>query len=526
MNKKDSAISDEIILSKHYRFLVENFPDIIYVLDAEGRFTFVNSVVEKVTGFSVDSLIGKKFITIVDNRDRQKAEGLLKRVEASVMDTELRLCHRQWKEWVRDYEVRHITISSCKTDDVKGGYLHNDYRYYAFGIIRDISDNKRMETQLRETHKMEAIMTLAGGVAHEFNNLFMVMQGLVSLMLLKTDSGHYTYSKLTKLEEYIQKGAGLTERLLNFAEEKVKKRKKQLNINSVLDVTIDTFINTGRSVSFDKRYDKEIWPVYADPKQMEHIFLNLFINALYAMPQGGTIKLVTRNVVLDRAEAISLNLSPGKFVKVSVSDSGFGMSKETVSRIFDPFFTTKEVGDGQGLGLSSVYGIMKKHRGTIEVFSREGMGTRFDLFFSVSNGDVAKDGKSGFALASRQTVLLAEYDEDIMECESEILEALGYHVVCASNANETIALYNDNSELIDVILLDTGLPDMYTDEILSRIREISMHAKVICMVNCTERNNCSDIDCIDFMQKPFNAKVLHQKLSDILEKDYTREMTI
>jgi len=388
------------------------------------------------------------------------------------------------------------------------------------GVVRDISDRKRLEAQLQQAQKMEAVGTLAGGIAHDFNNLLMGIQGYTSLMLLKIDSNHPHYEKLKSIEQYIESGAELTKQLLGFARGG-KYDVKPVDLNALVDKTATMFGRTKKEVIITTKFEQDLWAVEADQGQIEQVLLNLFVNAWQAMPGGGNLTLETQNVTLDAAAVSPYGLSPGSYVKISVSDSGLGMDENTRRRIFEPFFTTKEMGRGTGLGLASAYGIIKNHNGIIEVESKIGEGTTFTLYLPSSNKTVQKDaGQEGVILRGPETVLLVDDEDMIIEVGAEILEALGYKVLTARSGPEAIEVFRSNKNQVDIVVLDMIMPGMGGGDAYDQLREIDPGVKVLLSTGYSLRGEASEIlkrGCNGFIQKPFNIKMLSQKLREILD---------
>jgi two-component system cell cycle sensor histidine kinase/response regulator CckA len=258
--------------------------------------------------------------------------------------------------------------------------------------IEDVTERKRLEAQLRQAQRMEAVGSLAGGIAHDFNNLLMAIQGNTSLMLLDTDTIHPHYKRLKNIQSCIQSGAELTRQLLGFAGGG-KYEPKPTNLNDIVKRAARMFDLTKKEVKIHTKYQKDIWTVEVDQGQIVQVLLNIYMNACQAMPGGGKLYLQTENVTLDEDYVEPSNVKPGKYVKISITDTGLGMEEATHKRIFDPFFTTQEMGKGKGFGLPSAYGIIKNHGGIINVFSEEGEGTTFDIYLPALEKEVTKQQK-------------------------------------------------------------------------------------------------------------------------------------
>jgi len=258
--------------------------------------------------------------------------------------------------------------------------------------VRDITERKQAQreekerqAQLSQMQKMEAISTLAGGIAHCFNNLLMGIQGNASLVLLDIDADHPHYEKLRHIEEQVRTGADLTRQLLGFAKGG-RYNVKVVNLNALIEKTINAFGRKRPEIRINSQYAKDIMPVEVDPAQIEQVFENLYVNAWQALPGGGDLYIKTKNVAFDGNSAKPPHLKPGEFVKISVRDNGMGMDKFTQQRIFEPFFTTKDPSNSRGLGLAAVYGIIRNHEGVITVTSEKGFGTAFDIYLPALNG--------------------------------------------------------------------------------------------------------------------------------------------
>jgi two-component system cell cycle sensor histidine kinase/response regulator CckA len=261
----------------------------------------------------------------------------------------------------------------------------DDGEPYISGTGRDVTERiqsrkqlKVLREQVAQAEKMKAVGVLAGGVAHDFNNLLMGIQGNASLMLLSLDTGHPHFEKLKHIEKYVQQGADLTRQLLGFARGG-KYEVKPTDINRLLEDELRLFMETHKEIVIEKQYQEGIWTVDVDRSQIVQALMNIFINAWQAMGGGGVLRVQTQNVVIDEQKGHVHQVDPGKYVKISIEDSGAGMDEATLDRIFEPFFTTKEMGRGTGLGLASVYGTIKNHDGFIQVASQPGEGTSFHV---------------------------------------------------------------------------------------------------------------------------------------------------
>ena len=529
LDQKQLRCEKEIINGKlevteeRYRYLVENSPDIIYTLDADGNFTFISDAVERLLGFKPEELIGKHYSTIVHEEDQEKARWFFnerRTGERASTGIELRLKARGREEDYRTCDVHHLTVELKSTgmydrpvDDPQKKYLGTH------GVARDVSDRKRLEAQLQQAQKMEAIGTLAGGIAHDFNNLLMAIQGYTSLMLLKTDPSHPHYEKLKNIEKYVQSGAELTKQLLGFARGG-KYDVKPIDLNELIHQTSQMFGRTKKEIVIHENLQDDLWAVEADQGQLEQVLLNLYVNAWQAMPGGGELFLETSNVTLDELSMRPYNIAPGRYVRIRITDTGVGMDEKTQQRIFEPFFTTKKMGRGTGLGLASVYGIVKNHNGIIEVKSKKGEGTTFEIFLPASAKKLEQRSEEQEEIIKGPgTVLLVDDENMIVEVGSEILKALGYHVLAAKSGNEAIDIYQKHKGDIDVVILDMIMPGMGGGETYDNLKKIDPGVKVLLSSGYSIDGEASEIlerGCNGFIQKPFNIKALSQKLKEIM----------
>jgi len=530
LNQKRLKRENEIIHEKlewsesRYRRLVENSPDIIYALDEAGNFTFISNAAERLLGVDRQQLISKHYSTIIHEDDQEKAKCFFnerRTGERSTTGVELRLISSEEGRAPKSYEVRHLTIELKATGIYDKDITDSSKKFLGtYGIARDISDRKRLETQLRHAQKMEAVGALAGGVAHDFNNLLMGIQGYASLMLLKTDPEHPHYKNLNSIEQLVQNGADLTKQLLGFARDG-KYDVKSTNMNEIARETIRMFGRTKKEISIYEEYEAAIWPVEVDQGQLQQVLLNIFVNASQAMLGGGDLTLVTKNVILGTHDAKAFGLPPARYVRTSVSDTGVGIDEETRQRIFEPFFTTKEFGHGTGLGLASAYGIIQNHQGTIDVDSQVDVGTTFHIYLPASE-KIIKDEKPFFEydLNDPQTVLLVDDEDFILKVGSQILRELGYTVLTAGSGKEALEIYTANRDKIDIVVLDMIMPDMGGGETYDSIKALKLDVKVLLSSGYSLMGEASAIlnrGCQGFIQKPFTMKSFSEKLREILD---------
>jgi nitrogen-specific signal transduction histidine kinase len=388
--------------------------------------------------------------------------------------------------------------------------------------VRDITRQKKMESQLQQAQKMESIGTLAGGIAHDFNNLLMGIQGNASLIMSDLDSRDPHYERLDNIEQYVRSGAELTQQLLGFARGG-KYEVKPSDLNPIIDKSVDIFGRTKKVIRIHKKYQVDIWAVDIDQGQIEQVLLNLYVNAWQAMPGGGDLFVQTENVILVEDDVSPYDVEPGGFVKISITDSGIGMDAATPQRIFDPFFTTKEKDRGTGLGLASAYGIINNHGGIIKVFSELGEGTTFNLYLPATDKVISKHRGSHDKLRKGSEVLLLVDDEEmILEIGKDMLEKLGYRIIVAKNGMQALEIYEREQNEIDMVILDMIMPDMSGSETYGRLKKINPAIRTLLSSGYSLDGKAQAIlnsGCNGFIQKPFNLTNLSQKVRKILDTE-------
>ncbi|MDM8516373.1 GAF domain-containing protein [Desulfobacterales bacterium HSG16] len=385
-------------------------------------------------------------------------------------------------------------------------------------------EKERIHARLQHVYKMEAIGTLAGGIAHNFNNLLMAIQGNASLILQTIEpDDNSMFPRIKKIEQYVEDGAELTRQLLNFSRGE-RYEVEPTDINEIIRTTALMFGNTRKEISIHHAYEKDIWTVETDRNQVEQVMLNIYINAWQAMPEGGDLFLKTENINLDNSMCRSLNLKPGKYVKTSVTDTGTGMDEEVASRIFEPFFTTKEMGRGTGMGLAASYRIITNHSGMITVTTEKGKGSCFDIFLPVVEAAAAKkiqQAKTGKKKSSG-TILLVDDEEMLLDVASQMLVALGYQVIVAQNGAESIEIFKQHHENIMLVILDMIMPGKSGRETLEDLKKIDPDVKILLASGYSANDKIGNLDdpvCKGFIQKPFNLKRLSEALGNIFKEE-------
>ena len=494
-----------------YRTVLEANPDSVIVYDMEGRVTYLNPTFTKVFGWKLEDRLGKKMDMFVPEEDWPTTRIMIQKVLAGKDVSGI-----ETKRYTKAGDIIPVSISGAIYNDRDGNPAGSVVN------IRDISEQKKLEAQIRQSQKMEAIGTLAGGIAHDYNNLLMGILGNVSLISFDFDSSHPYYSKLKNIEKYVQSGADLTKQLLGFAKGG-KYEVKPIDINGLVEKSSEMFSRTKKEIRIHRKYQEDIWSIEVDPSQIEQVLLNLYVNAGQAMPGGGDLYLQTENVTLNENYVRKFSAERGDYVKISVKDTGVGMDENTIKRIFDPFFTTKDRERGTGLGLASAYGIIKNHDGIINANSIIGKGTTFDVYLPASKRKVVqKTHLNREALKGSETLLLIDDEDIIIDIGGQILERLGYRVLMARSGKEAIEIYRANKNKINMVILDMIMPDMGGGETYDMLKKINPEIKVLLSSGYSINGQASEImnrGCNGFIPKPFNVEQLSRKIREILGKE-------
>ncbi|MFZ0241994.1 MAG: PAS domain S-box protein [Desulfobacterales bacterium] len=387
-------------------------------------------------------------------------------------------------------------------------------------VSRDVTETKALQEQLLQAQKMEAIGTLAGGIAHDFNNLLMGIQGRTSLMLADIAADHPHFENLKGVEDHVRSASHLTRQLLGFARGG-RYEVAALDLGAVIREKNRMFGRMQKGIVIQEKLPPDLWLVTADRSQIEQVLLNLYINAWQAMPGSGTLCVQAANVVLDARAIAPYKLSAGRYVKISVIDTGIGMDAVTCGRIFEPFFTTKEMGRGTGLGLASAYGIIQKHGGFITVESAEGRGTTFDIHLPATDRPAAATERPVAAIQrGAGTILLVDDEKMILAVGSQMLQRLGYEVLAASGGREALQICKRHRDRIGLVILDYIMPDLGGKETCALLKAVNPALKVLLSSGYALDGKAGAIakyGCDGFIQKPFDLNTLSQKIVCLLQ---------
>jgi two-component system, cell cycle sensor histidine kinase and response regulator CckA len=500
---------------EEYRRLIENTPEVVWKADERGRVFFISEKIDKVFGYTRAAICSegeRLWFERMHPDDCQRVQEAYAKLfhEDLPFDVEYRIQHGDghWMWW----HNRAALIAGRPEER------------YAEGLLSDITERKEMEQQLRQKHKMEAIGQLAGGLAHDFNNLLTVIKGNSDILSDAPQSAAQQRS-VEQIRNAADRAASLTRQLLAFTRMQVL-QPTVLDLNAVvteLSKMLPRLIS--EHIEFLFVPDLKLGRVKADRGQLEQIIMNLAVNARDAMPHGGKLVVETKNVVLDEAYAGKHpSAKPGRYVLLTVSDTGHGMDAETQSHIFEPFFTTKEQGKGTGLGLATVYGIVKQSSGFIWVYSEPGRGATFKIYLPRVDESIELTQTSTHEVAAirgTETLLLAEDEEAVRELVAGFLRKNGYTVLEAKNGVEALLLAEQQNSAIDLLLTDLMMPKMGGWELAERLLARRPGLKVLYVSGYSEytANQRAPRDWRGaFVQKPFSMDILARKVREILEK--------
>ncbi|HEU4932162.1 MAG TPA: PAS domain S-box protein [Pyrinomonadaceae bacterium] len=514
---------------ERYRDYFENAKDAIYVHDLTGRYIMVNKAGEELIGYSRDEILQMRISDVVP---RICLDQIHARLMEKLADHSLTI-----------YEVEAIRKDGSRVPiEVSSRLIYeNGVPVAVQGSARDITERKRAEEalrtsqlQLQQSQKLEAIGQLAGGVAHDFNNMLTAIIGYTDLSLRRVGLENPIRRNLEETKKAAERAASLVRQLLAFSRKQILEP-KVLDLNDVVkDMHKMLTRLIGENIKLATRLETDLGNVKADPCRVEQIIVNLVVNARDAMPRGGRVTIETANVVLDVQTASKhVSIKPGEYVMLTVSDTGIGMDQETQARIFEPFFTTKEVGKGTGLGLSTVYGIVKQSGGNIWVYSEQGLGTVFKVYLpridDATTRTIAKQEETNTPRGT-ETILLVEDEDAVRGLARKILMQAGYNVLDAKSGDEAIRLSDAHAGPIDLLLTDVVMPEISGKEVADRLLELRPSIRVLFMSGYTDeaivQHGVLDAN-VKFIQKPFTWVGLTKKVGEVLNRktslstDYT-----
>jgi len=506
--------------------LIDTAQTIVLVLDTEGRILRFNRHLEAISGYSTQDMQGKSwFETFLPARDRNRIHDLFFRavaggsLEGKVVNSILDQSGREHLiEW---YNTKLFDASGSLIGVLATGQDVTERE-------KAEEEKERLQAQLHQAQKMESIGRLAGGIAHDFNNLLTPMIGYAEMALTDLNPADPLYRDFEEIHEAAERAKNLTGQLLAFSRRQMLEM-KVVNLNKII-ASFKKMLQRiiGEDVAIITSLDPDLVNIKGDPSQIEQVLMNLAVNARDAMPQGGRLTIETANVILDNSYAKGRpGVEPGPYAMLAVSDNGVGMDRETSDKIFEPFFTTKAPGKGTGLGLATVYGIVKQHGGNISVYSEPGRGTTFKIYLPETKGKVQPERvaeKQPELAGGKGTILVVEDETAVRKLACNILHSHGYEVLEASSSPDALRLAETHGGPIDLLLTDVVMPRMNGRELYRQIASLRPDVKVLYMsgyINDVIAHHGVLDAQIEFLQKPFTVDGLVRRVSEMLA-DETR----
>jgi PAS domain S-box-containing protein len=524
INQRKYAISALQESRQKYEGLINTLEGIVWEADAETfEFSFVSPQAEQILGYPVDRWLSQPRFW----RNHVHPEDLQNAVEAS---TEAR---QQKRGYECEYRIVAADGNSVWLRDTVGVVQQNGEVTKLRGVMIDITKRKEAEialqaseTQLRQAQKMEAIGRLAGGIAHDFNNILTAITGYSELMQKRMGETHELYRETSEIGKAARRAADLTRQLLAFSRQQVL-QPRVLDLNEVIaDMNQMVRRLIGEDIELVIRHAEDLGAVKADPGQIQQVILNLAVNARDAMPSGGRLTIHTYDVVIEREtrDGTHAGVEPGEYVTLAISDTGIGMEESVRSKLFEPFFTTKEQGKGTGLGLATVYGIVRQSGGEITVETTMGEGSTFRVYLPRVEGVVpvthVAENEPDRPTFGTETILLVEDDETVRDLAVEILTINGYEVIEANNGVQALEVYTNMHDEIDMLVTDVVMPQMGGKELAERLAEVAPELKVLFLSGYTStaiaEQQILDADS-NFLQKPFTPAAFAAKVRTLLD---------
>jgi len=497
---------------RHLAAIVESSQDAIIGMTLDGVITSWNAGAVRIYGYSAAEASGQPVAMLAPPERQDEVARVLDRLRQGAPSEQLETVRVR-----KDGRPVAVSLSVSPIRDDQGVLSGIST------IARDITAHRQLEEQFRHAQKMEAVGQLAGGVAHDFNNLLTVINGYSELLLSALPANVPTWQAAAQIHRAGERAAALTRQLLAFSRQAVLDP-QVLDLNAVV-LEIDKMLRRliGEDIELATALQPEIDRVFVDPGQIDQVIINLVVNARDAMPQGGQLTLETRNVELDESYAAThLAAKPGHYVMLAVTDTGCGMPPEIKARIFEPFFTTKATGKGTGLGLATVYGIIKQSGGGIEVYSEIGVGTTFKIYLPAVGRAAAVAPAAPAAIpGGTETLLLVEDDAAVRGIALLALESCGYRVLAAAGAREALRLADEHRDAIDLLVTDVVMPEMNGRQVAAAVKARCPAARVLYLSGYTDgaviRHGILETE-VAFLQKPFKPSDLASKVRTLLDQ--------
>ncbi len=495
-------------------FTVDRMSDPTYWIQPDAQIVYVNDAATRLTGYSRQELLGMRIYEL----NPEVPEASWGQVWKQLADANQ-----------RTFETRHRAKDGTLIPvEIAANYLEFDGLAFSCAFVRDIRDRKRLETRLRHAEKMEAIGQLAGGIAHDFNNQLMGIMGCADLLQRELPDDENLSELVDNILLSVNRSAELTAQLLAFSR-KGKYSAGSVNLHELIREVVELLSHSlDKKIAIERELAAEQAGTLGDGSQLQSALLNMALNARDAMPEGGTLKFKTENV--DCSEAFASEhgfpIRPGRYVKVSVSDTGLGISPEVQKRIFEPFFTTKSDSQGSGLGLAAVYGTVKNHRGAVRVKSSPGTGTTLELFLPVSEANTRQQESESRANPADGTahVMVVEDEPALRDVTRRMLESLGYSVTTFESGDQAVEYYRGASKEVDLVILDMVMPVMNGRETFRALCSINPDVKALLASGYSLDGDAQAIvndGVLGFLQKPYGRSALAARIAEVLGKHQT-----
>jgi PAS domain S-box-containing protein len=497
---------------RRFEDLFENTKDILFTLDLEGRITSMNKAAQEAIGWSRDEVLRKDIKSFIAPEHAAQCSETIRRIvnEEPPQHFEIAMLHKDGRRVLIDVSA-HLLGSKGNKELIQG-------------IARDVTERRQLENMVRQSQKLEAIGRLSGGLAHDFNNLLCVISGHTELLTEALELNEPVLRSVTQIRKAADSAAALTRQLLAFSRRQVF-HPQVVDLNAIVVETqrllarlIDEHIESYTAL------DPALGRVLVDPVQLEQVIINLALNARDSMPGGGKLTIETSNLDLVEDHQSKLSqIPPGKYVLLALTDTGCGMNEETQSRIFEPFYTTKEMGKGTGLGLATVYGIVKQSGGFIWVYSEEGRGTTFKVYLPRVVSALTEPhagGPSAEIGRGTETILVVEDAEALRALTKEFLTSCGYTTLEAANGDEAIRIARSYSGVIDLLLTDVVMPRMGGKSLAEQIALIRPDTRVLYMSGYPNDGIVQAgilANGVTLLDKPFTREILSKRVRQVLD---------
>jgi len=498
---------------ERFRALSENAPDIIFTVGIDGTFTYINPSWEKILGHAKDEVVGKHFNDFVRNGDNDNFFNHFKEVinkKTTIKDFIGTLIHKNGTEHI-------FNMNGAPNFDT------NDNVIGLVGLFKDITHQRKLETELRQAQKMQAMGTLSGGIAHDFNNILTPIIGYTELMMSTIPEETQTKWMLERVINASYRAKDLVKQILTFSRQTEQER-KSVQINLIIKEAL-RLLRASLPATIEIRQNIECDSfILGDPTQVHQVFMNLCTNAGHAMQEnGGILEVGLSQVEIDAEFATRhSNIAPGPHVRMTVADSGHGMTPEVMERIFDPFFTTKSRAEGTGMGLSVVHGIVKNHDGVISCYSESGKGSIFHVYLPVLTEDTTSTEDTNKPLPTGdERILLIDDEEAIIEIGAHIFESLGYDVTTETSSVDALALFNSNPDNFDLVITDMTMPEMTGDKLAHEILQTRPDIPIIICTGYSARitkEKAENLGISAYIMKPIMKNDIAKTIRQVLDQ--------